>query len=873
VLKALSRDSNYKDGKHLRFMFMIYHRLIFPLFFYLLLCFFIPPQALAQQNSADVTTEKSSIEEFKQSLEKAINNEKEKLDELKRQFSMLEENQTKVKEELNGYTIQISAHNNLFLLPDTSIKDLEEARLVNQAEMASVSDKIKKFEQRAGTVDLQLLKANEQSLVNESQLKEFKEQKPLTESMQSVIKDLQELNKLFSSKKATLDKIQQTHRNNIQDFKLTRKALSDLAEKFENQIQVRKKEELFKRTSDALFGVGIKPLVEEFFQIEQQIRTLFSKSFWETELSVFWRSSDFYTFSSLLLFLLLIILFFRMGRHLDRFLKDSKMEPFPWTSLTLRILRRSLLLLGFVLFFYLYSAILAINSGISLFHLSLTLLFIWLFTKWPIDLLKLWNNDNRPNLPFAVHFRIRLLIVFIRYFAMAYMSIQWLISSSSIILVLGRFVFEISLLIWTACFWRLLRKKASDFFSIQYKGIRVFHTFTSFILYTVAGVGFLLDLTGFGTLAVYWYTSCAKSAIVFMWSGLIFLSIKEWANKAPARQKTEDYSEKRPAFPIRWLTLRIAGLFLALLFLFSILLAWGANQALLLNIYNVLNYPFHVGQMRFSLLNMIYAFLAVVLTHVIVRFWRHILRDKILDNKDLEPGLKDSVTTITVYIAWALGILIALRAFGLSTTSMAVAFGALGIGLGFGLQNIFSNFISGIILLFERPIQVGDAIEINGTWGEVRKINVRSTLVQTYDNASLIIPNAEFISSQVTNWSFKDMRLRRTIVVGVAYGSDVNLVKKTLEEIAQKITWVLKFPVPQVLFSDFGDSALIFRVRVWTDIDHMLTVESDIRFEIYRLFNERGIEIAFPQLDLHVRSVVDKETFLDNRTDGRSAIK
>jgi small-conductance mechanosensitive channel len=649
--------------------------------------------------------------------------------------------------------------------------------------------------------------------------------------------------------------------------------LSDLAEKFENQIQVRKKEELFERTSDAQFGVGIKPLVEEFFQIDKQIRSIFSRTFWETELSVFWRSSDFYTFSSLLLFLLLIILFFRMGRHLDRFLKDPKMEPFPWTSLTLRILRRSLLLLGFVLFFYLYSAILAIHSGTSLFHLFLTLLFIWLFTKWPIDLLRLWNNDNRPNLPFAVHFRIRLLIVFIRYFAMAYVSIQWLISSSSIILVLGRFVFEISLLIWTACFWRLLRKKASDFFSIQYKGIRVFHTFTSFILYTVAGVGFLLDLTGFGTLAVYWYTSCAKSAIVFMWSGLIFLSIREWANKAPAKQKTEDYSEKKPAFPIRWLTLRIAGLFLGLLFLFSILFAWGAKQALLLNIYNVLNYPFHVGQMRFSLLNMIYAFLAVVLTHVIVRFWRHILRDKILDNKDLEPGLKDSVTTITVYIAWALGILIALRAFGLSTTSMAVAFGALGIGLGFGLQNIFSNFISGIILLFERPIQVGDAIEINGTWGEVRQINVRSTLIQTYDNASLIIPNADFISSQVTNWSFKDMRLRRTIVVGVAYGSDVNLVKKTLEEIAQKITWVLKFPVPQVLFSDFGDSALIFRVRVWTDIDHMLTVESDIRFEIYHLFNERGIEIAFPQLDLHVRSVVDKETFLDNNTDGISAIK
>ncbi len=856
----------------MRFRFMTYKnfsKLFFPVFFCLLLCFFIPLHLAAQQASTDDSAKKSSIDEFKQSVAKAINNEKEKLDELKDQLREIEEAQKALKEEINGYTIQISSNNNLFLLPDTRIKDLEEARLANQSALTTLSDKIKKFDQKAAAIDLLLLQANEQALVNETQLKEFKEQKPLNGSMQNVIKDLQELNKLFSSKKATLDKIQQIHRNNIQEFTLTRKALTEQAEKFENQIQVRKKEELFKRTSDAFFGVGIKPLVEEFYQIDKQIRSIFSKSFWETELSIFLRSSDFYTFSSFLLLFLLIILSFRMGRYVDRFIDDPKMEPFPWTSLTLRVFRRSLILLGIIIFFYFYSEILAINSETSLFYLSLTLLFIWLFTKWPIDLLRLWNNENRPNLPFAVHFRIRLLIDVIRYFAMAYVSIQWLISSASIILVLGRFVFEISLLIWTACFWRLLRKQASDFFSIQYKGIRVFRTLTASVLYIVAGVGFLLDLTGFGTLAVYWYTSWGKSSIVFMWAGLLFLSIKEWADKTPATRKTEDYSEKKPAFPKRWLTIRIAGLLLALIFLVSILLAWGAKQALLLNIFNVLNYPFHVGQMRFSLLNLIYALLIVVLTHIIIRYWRHILRDKLLDNSDLEPGLKDSVTSITVYIAWALGILMALHAFGLSTTSLAVAFGALGIGLGFGLQNIFNNFLSGIILLFERPIQVGDAIEINGIWGEVRKINVRSTLVQTYDNASLIIPNSEFISSQVTNWSFKDMRLRRTIAVGVAYGSDVNLVRKTLEEIAQKVTWVLKFPVPQVLFSDFGDSALIFRLRVWTDIDHMLTVESEIRFEIYRLFNERGIEISFPQLDLHVRSV-DKEAIWQNNQPGGS---
>jgi small-conductance mechanosensitive channel len=203
-----------------------------------------------------------------------------------------------------------------------------------------------------------------------------------------------------------------------------------------------------------------------------------------------------------------------------------------------------------------------------------------------------------------------------------------------------------------------------------------------------------------------------------------------------------------------------------------------------------------------------------------------------------------------------LGVLVAVNAFGVGGTSLTLAFGALSIGLGFGLQNIFNNFISGIILLFERPIQVGDAVEINGTWAEVKKINFRSTVVQTYDNASLIIPNSEFISSQVTNWSFRDLSLRIKISVGVAYGSDTELVRSSLLEIADRTAKVLPYPRPDVLFTDFGDSALIFVLRVWTDVNSMLAVGTAIRFEIDRVFRERNIEIAFPQRDIHIRSSV-----------------
>ncbi|RMG64890.1 MAG: potassium transporter KefA [Bacteroidetes bacterium] len=232
------------------------------------------------------------------------------------------------------------------------------------------------------------------------------------------------------------------------------------------------------------------------------------------------------------------------------------------------------------------------------------------------------------------------------------------------------------------------------------------------------------------------------------------------------------------------------------------------------------------------------------------------MKYRVFADSGLEIGLQESIITISAYVAWFLGVLGALNALGFSGTSLTVAFGALGVGLGFGLQNIFNNFISGMILLFERPIQVGDAIEIDGTWGEVRKINVRSTVIQTWDNASLIIPNSEFISGRVTNWSFKDLSLRRNINVGVAYGSDIERVRETLLEIAHAHPQVYKNPEPSVLFTDFGDSALIFRLRVWTTIDECLRVETDIRFEIDRLFRERGIEIAFPQRDIHIRSMV-----------------
>jgi small-conductance mechanosensitive channel len=207
------------------------------------------------------------------------------------------------------------------------------------------------------------------------------------------------------------------------------------------------------------------------------------------------------------------------------------------------------------------------------------------------------------------------------------------------------------------------------------------------------------------------------------------------------------------------------------------------------------------------------------------------------------------------YVIWIAFALVSMNVLGISLTSLAVIAGGLSVGIGFGLQNLINNFISGIILLFARTIQPGDIIELNSIWGTVHKVNIRNTEVQTFENAMMFIPNSDLISGQLTNWTHRrDKRMRRDIGVGVAYGSDVEKVKRVLEEIAENDQHVLRYPEPQIIFQNFGASSLDFVLRVWIDsIDYAISTQSELREEIDRRFREESIEISFPQMDLHIR--------------------
>ncbi len=235
---------------------------------------------------------------------------------------------------------------------------------------------------------------------------------------------------------------------------------------------------------------------------------------------------------------------------------------------------------------------------------------------------------------------------------------------------------------------------------------------------------------------------------------------------------------------------------------------------------------------------------------------RALLESEFFARQDLDRGVRDSVKKLLHYALILVGFLLALSMAGLRLENFAVLAGALGIGIGFGLQNIINNFVSGLILLFERPIKIGDLIVMDEEWGTVKKLGLRSTIVETLDRAEIIVPNSDLISEKVTNWTLSTKIARVVVKVGVAYGSDVKKVLEILQEAAQSNKDVLESPAPSALFMEFGESSLDFELRAWiAEVDRRLIVRSDLGQFIDARFRKEGVEIPFPQRDLHFRTI------------------
>lgn len=263
---------------------------------------------------------------------------------------------------------------------------------------------------------------------------------------------------------------------------------------------------------------------------------------------------------------------------------------------------------------------------------------------------------------------------------------------------------------------------------------------------------------------------------------------------------------------------------------------------------------FSVGGEGISIISFLYFAIVIIASVAASRLTIRLLKRNIYSKTEIEQGAQYTLSRLIKYIIITLGILIGLQMIGFDLSVLAVFGGLFGIGIGFGLQNIFSNFASGIILLLERPIQVGDIIEIDGLLGRVKEIRFRIAIVNTFDNESIIVPNSDLVSKQVTNWSYGgDTTVRLRIPIGVAYGTDVNKVKDILLNIATEEDRVMTKPPPEVYFKEHGDSALKFELRVWiSSPTDRIPVNNDIRERIDARFKEENIQIPFPQRDDHI---------------------
>ncbi|MFC2096071.1 mechanosensitive ion channel family protein [Bacteroidota bacterium] len=275
-----------------------------------------------------------------------------------------------------------------------------------------------------------------------------------------------------------------------------------------------------------------------------------------------------------------------------------------------------------------------------------------------------------------------------------------------------------------------------------------------------------------------------------------------------------------------------------------------------MNIKEILNYSLiQTDHLHITVYSLLMAAIILILTEIIIWIIHRVFKRRIYPKPNIDIGKSHTIYQLTKYLLWIIAILFVLQTVGLRLTFLLAGSAALLVGLGLGLQDIFKDIVSGLILLFERNMKINDVVEVDKEIGKIKEIGFRTSKIETRDNIIHIIPNSKFITGEVVNWSHIQKLTRFNVDVGVAYGSDVSLVEKVLRESVLNHPKVAKKPEPFVRFNNFGDSALEFQIFFWTDDSfYVENTKSDIRFEIDKQFRVNKIQIPFPQRDVHMKT-------------------
>jgi potassium-dependent mechanosensitive channel len=442
-------------------------------------------------------------------------------------------------------------------------------------------------------------------------------------------------------------------------------------------------------------------------------------------------------------------------------------------------------------------------------------------------------------------------------FAIAYLLLRFynLVYDQHLLGRLTMLVAQVITLIYLVVFilsrWLILAKKRSAF--------NYALSLLSIVFLVLLGVALIGNIAGAVTFSEYFSTGIINSGffVIITYVGFhiaaallyLFIASPLLKHSNIIRQQS-DYIYSRIYNLIR--------AFFVLCWFYLALDQFHIREILTGSVSSFLSRNFEIGEAEFALNGIILFVLVIWLSIVISKFVRHILQEEIFTRVTVERGIPGTIIMLVRIALITIGFLLAAAVAGMKLSSLTIIIGAFSVGIGFGLQNIFNNLVSGLILAFERPIKEGDTVEVNALLGVVKRIGIRSSVVRTFDGAEVIVPNGTLISNELINWTLSDAHRRADIRVGVAYGTNPDSVLEILLKVARENTKVIQEPAPRALFLGFGDSSLDFRLLAWAELENRLDMESEIKVAINRELKEAGIEIPFPQHDLHIRSVDPK---------------
>ncbi|MDJ0874917.1 MAG: mechanosensitive ion channel, partial [Desulfobacterales bacterium] len=675
---------------------------------------FIPglsPLAMAEEEEPGAPEALVSAQQLEDSVNRALAGNQAELVDLEARLQQLDSLKAAIRTEIQANESQNAAHGQLLLATQLPVEDLEKALSENRLASKTLTDRMETFQKHHETITIMLQASNDRLVLARQQIKNIGETQLSDEQKQKLKASARKLLQILENKIRLGKRYVEISGGLLERMKAAVEEKQAIATQLQARLDSKIKVSFFSRTDP--FRYFKWPSVQEAFRaVRSRFGMLIGPMAWKAR----WGEIKMGGFAQWALFLaalaFVLILQGRLRAYMRHVGKKCEGPGWHYRCLGLLLLRRSLAYLGMTALFGAYTYFQWTLIGIGLGRLLFELFLFLLITSWGMAYLDHGASGPSTVLRTFVTARLKRLLRFFRTAIIVFYIVEWIAGFDNLLTGLVYDIVVTAILVWTLNFWRQIKPVLAE-------GARAGQAAPdakkmammrggSFI---VVGGSLLLSLLGYNTLADHWITGWIRTIVLIFWGRISLNAIREWHHdhKAEAASAAEDHIVGG-THPWRWSMIQLVRFAWMFILAAGLLLSWDSGGYLQAQLGSFIGHSVSIGKISLSIQGILMAVVIVYLTYLGVRLGRALINYQILENRSLERGLKDSILTVSSYLGWGLGLLLALAVIGVDTTSLAVVFGALSVGIGFGLQNIFNNFISGLILLFERPIQVGDYV-------------------------------------------------------------------------------------------------------------------------------------------------------------------